>query len=172
MRNIEHLVGNLRFTFLFHDVIVPLSLEVDEIYNLACHASPSHYQRNPIQTTKTSVQGAIKLLDLARRLNCRVLQASTSEVYGDPCAHPQPEEYWGHVNPIGPRSCYDEGKRCADTRKQTFVQRRLVAVLTQGESGLMRYGLLLDERTPTQPGSLIAFIELRAAKLEGQMVPE
>ena len=114
-RNIEHLAGNPRFTFLHHDVTVPISVETDEIYNLACPASPSHYQRDAIQTTKTSVQGAINMLELAKRLGCRILQASTSEVYGDPSLHPQPESYWGHVNPIGPRSCYDEGKRCAES---------------------------------------------------------
>jgi UDP-glucuronate decarboxylase len=98
-----------------HDVTFPLFVEVDEIYNLACPASPIHYQHDPVQTTKTSVHGAINMLGLAKRLGCKILQASTSEVYGDPSVHPQSEEYWGHVNPIGPRSCYDEGKRCAET---------------------------------------------------------
>jgi UDP-glucuronate decarboxylase len=98
-----------------HDVTFPLYVEVDEIYNLACPASPIHYQHDPVQTTKTSVHGAINVLGLAKRLKCRVLQASTSEIYGDPTEHPQPETYWGNVNPIGPRSCYDEGKRCAET---------------------------------------------------------
>ncbi len=98
-----------------HDVTFPLYVEADEIYNLACPASPIHYQHDPVQTTKTSVHGAINMLGLAKRLKCRILQASTSEVYGDPAVHPQTEEYWGHVNPIGPRSCYDEGKRCAET---------------------------------------------------------
>ncbi|MER9248396.1 UDP-glucuronic acid decarboxylase family protein [Mesorhizobium sp. M0590] len=114
-RNVDHLHNNPRFEFLRHDVTLPLYVEVDEIYNLACPASPIHYQHDPIQTTKTSVHGAINMLGLAKRLRCRILQASTSEVYGDPVVHPQPEEYWGHVNPIGPRSCYDEGKRCAET---------------------------------------------------------
>ena len=114
-RNIEHLHGHLRFEFLRHDVTFPLHVEVDEIYNLACPASPIHYQHDPVQTTKTSVIGAINMLGLAKRLKCRVLQASTSEVYGDPAVHPQTELYWGNVNPIGPRSCYDEGKRCAET---------------------------------------------------------
>ena len=114
-RNIEHLVGNPRFDFMRHDVTVPLIVEVDEIYNLACPASPIHYQHDPVQTTKTSVHGAINMLGLAKRLGCPIFQASTSEVYGDPAVHPQPETYWGHVNPIGPRSCYDEGKRCAET---------------------------------------------------------
>jgi UDP-glucuronate decarboxylase len=114
-RNIEHLLGNPRFEFLRHDVTFPLFVEVDEIYNLACPASPIHYQHDPVQTTKTSVHGAINMLGLAKRLNCKILQASTSEVYGDPFEHPQTEAYWGNVNPIGVRSCYDEGKRCAET---------------------------------------------------------
>ncbi len=114
-RNIEHLIGNPRFEFLRHDVTFPLYIEVDQIYNLACPASPIHYQHDPVQTTKTSVHGAINMLGLAKRLRCRIFQASTSEVYGDPVVHPQPESYWGHVNPNGPRSCYDEGKRCAET---------------------------------------------------------
>ena len=114
-RNIEHLIGNPRFEVLRHDVTFPLYVEVDEIYNLACPASPIHYQHDPVQTTKTSVHGAINMLGLAKRLKCRIFQASTSEVYGDPAVHPQPEDYWGHVNPNGPRSCYDEGKRCAET---------------------------------------------------------
>ena len=113
--NIEHLRANPHFEFLRHDICEPLNVEVDEIYNLACPASPIHYQHDPVQTTKTSVLGAINMLGLARRLKCRILQASTSEVYGDPILHPQPESYWGNVNPIGPRSCYDEGKRCAET---------------------------------------------------------
>lgn len=114
-RNIEHLHGNPRFEFQRHDVCFPLYVEVDEIYNLACPASPIHYQHDPVQTTKTSVIGAINMLGLAKRLKCKILQASTSEIYGDPTVHPQSEEYWGNVNPIGPRSCYDEGKRCAET---------------------------------------------------------
>jgi UDP-glucuronate decarboxylase len=114
-RNIAHLLGNPRFEFQRHDVTFPLYVEVDQIYNLACPASPVHYQHDPVQTTKTSVHGAINMLGLAKRLRARILQASTSEVYGDPVQHPQTEDYWGHVNPIGPRSCYDEGKRCAET---------------------------------------------------------
>jgi UDP-glucuronate decarboxylase len=114
-QNIEHLLGHPRFELMRHDVTFPLYVEVDEIYNLACPASPVHYQHDPVQTTKTSVHGAINMLGLARRLGCRILQASTSEVYGDPAVHPQVESYWGNVNPIGPRSCYDEGKRCAET---------------------------------------------------------
>ena len=113
--NIAHLHGNPSFEFMRHDVTFPLFVEVDEIYNLACPASPIHYQHDPVQTTKTSVHGAINMLGLAKRLGCKILQASTSEVYGDPAVHPQTEDYWGHVNPIGPRSCYDEGKRCAET---------------------------------------------------------
>jgi UDP-glucuronate decarboxylase len=114
-RNMEHLHTHPRFEFLRHDVTFPLYVEADEIYNLACPASPIHYQHDPVQTTKTSVHGAINMLGLAKRLGCRILQASTSEVYGDPAIHPQTESYWGNVNPIGPRSCYDEGKRCAET---------------------------------------------------------
>jgi len=114
-RNIDHLHNHPRFEFIRHDVTFPLFVEVDEIYNLACPASPVHYQHDPVQTTKTSVHGAINMLGLAKRLRCRILQASTSEVYGDPQVHPQTEDYWGHVNPIGLRSCYDEGKRCAET---------------------------------------------------------
>lgn len=114
-RNIEHLLAHPRFEFLRHDVTFPLYIEVDQIYNLACPASPIHYQYDPVQTTKTSVHGAINMLGLAKRLRARIFQASTSEVYGDPAVHPQPEGYWGNVNPIGPRSCYDEGKRCAET---------------------------------------------------------
>lgn len=114
-QNVAHLRDHPHFEFLRHDVTFPLFVEVDEIYNLACPASPIHYQHDPVQTTKTSVHGAINMLGLAKRLGCRILQASTSEVYGDPSVHPQTEEYWGNVNPIGPRSCYDEGKRCAET---------------------------------------------------------
>jgi UDP-glucuronate decarboxylase len=114
-QNIEHLLNHRHFEFIRHDVTFPLYLETDEIYNLACPASPVHYQYDPVQTTKTSVHGAINMLGLAKRLRCRILQASTSEVYGDPAVHPQTEDYWGNVNPIGPRSCYDEGKRCAET---------------------------------------------------------
>ncbi|MGF6347605.1 UDP-glucuronic acid decarboxylase family protein [Variovorax sp. W2I14] len=114
-RNIEHLLGDPRFELMRHDVTLPLYVEVDQIYNLACPASPVHYQHDPVQTTKTSVHGAINMLGLAKRVHARILQASTSEVYGDPDVHPQPESYWGKVNPIGVRSCYDEGKRCAET---------------------------------------------------------
>jgi UDP-glucuronate decarboxylase len=113
--NIRHLLSSDRFEFMRHDVTFPLYVEVNQIYNLACPASPVHYQHDPVQTTKTSVHGAINMLGLAKRLGARILQASTSEVYGDPSVHPQREEYWGNVNPIGIRSCYDEGKRCAET---------------------------------------------------------
>ncbi len=114
-QNIEHLLGHPHFEFVRHDVTFPLYVEVDQIYNLACPASPIHYQHDPVQTTKTSVHGAINMLGLAKRLGAKIFQASTSEVYGDPVVHPQPETYWGNVNPIGMRSCYDEGKRCAET---------------------------------------------------------
>lgn len=132
-RNIYDLLEHKNFELLRHDVTVPLQVEVDQIYNLACPASPIHYQFDPVQTTKTSVQGAINMLELARRLKARVLQASTSEVYGDPDVHPQPETYWGHVNPIGPRSCYDEGKRCAETlffdyHRQSQVDIRVIRI--------------------------------------------
>ena len=132
-RNIAHLMQNPNFEFLRHDVIDPFKLEVDQIYNLACPASPVHYQYNAIKTIKTSVMGAINCLGLAKRVNARVFQASTSEVYGDPEVHPQPESYWGSVNPIGIRSCYDEGKRCAETlffdyHRQNGVDIRIVRI--------------------------------------------
>lgn len=131
--NIEHLLPHPSFELLRHDVTFPLYVEVDEIYNLACPASPIHYQFDPVQTTKTSVMGAINMLGLAKRTKARILQASTSEVYGDPNVHPQPESYWGHVNPIGTRSCYDEGKRCAETlffdyRRQHNLEIRVVRI--------------------------------------------
>ncbi|WP_269931082.1 UDP-glucuronic acid decarboxylase family protein [Aminobacter sp. HY435] len=113
--NVAHLRQHPGFQLMEHDVCVPISVEVDEIYNLACPASPVHYQREPVQTTRTSVLGALNMLELANRQGAKILQASTSEVYGDPAVHPQPESYWGNVNPVGPRSCYDEGKRCAET---------------------------------------------------------
>lgn len=132
-KNIEHLMSNPRFEVIRHDVCFPLYVEVDEIYNLACPASPIHYQRDPVQTTKTSVHGAINMLGLAKRLKCKILQASTSEVYGDPQVNPQKEEYWGNVNPIGFRSCYDEGKRCAETlffdyHRQHHLQIRIARI--------------------------------------------
>jgi UDP-glucuronate decarboxylase len=132
-KNIEHLRDNKSFELLRHDVTFPLFVEVDEIYNLACPASPIHYQRDPVQTTKTSVHGAINMLGLAKRVHAKILQASTSEVYGDPAVHPQTEEYWGNVNPIGTRSCYDEGKRCAETlffdyRRQHQVETKVARI--------------------------------------------
>jgi UDP-glucuronate decarboxylase len=132
-QNIEHLLPNPSFELLRHDITFPLYVEVDQIYNLACPASPVHYQFDPVQTVKTSVLGAVNMLGLAKRTKARILQASTSEVYGDPTLHPQPESYWGHVNPIGPRSCYDEGKRCAETlffdyHRQNGVEIRVVRI--------------------------------------------
>lgn len=131
--NIAHLLGNPHFEMMRHDVTFPLYVEVDEIYNLACPASPVHYQRDPVQTTKTSVHGAINMLGLTKRTGAKILQASTSEVYGDPQVHPQTEDYWGHVNTIGIRSCYDEGKRCAETlffdyHRQHAVQIKVVRI--------------------------------------------
>jgi UDP-glucuronate decarboxylase len=131
--NIAHLLPNPMFEFIRHDVVDPIKIEVDQIYNLACPASPVHYQHNPIKTVKTSVMGAINVLGLAKRVKARVFQASTSEVYGDPQVHPQQEEYWGNVNPIGIRSCYDEGKRCAETlffdyHRQNGVDIRVVRI--------------------------------------------
>lgn len=126
--NIKHLMGNHHFEVVRHDVTYPYSAEVDEIYNLACPASPIHYQHDPIQTAKTSVMGAINMLGLAMRLDAKILQASTSEVYGDPIVHPQPESYWGNVNPVGYRSCYDEGKRCAETLFMDYHRQNNVRV--------------------------------------------
>lgn len=131
--NISHLLGKSNFEVIRHDLVQPLFLEVDEIYNLACPASPIHYQCNPVKTIKTSVMGAIHMLGLAKRVNAKILQASTSEVYGDPAMHPQKETYWGHVNPIGLRSCYDEGKRCAETlffdyHRQSRINIRVVRI--------------------------------------------
>ncbi len=131
--NVAHLFGHPRFELMRHDVTFPLYVEVDRIYNLACPASPVHYQHDPVQTTKTSVHGAINVLGLAKRIGARILQASTSEVYGDPEVHPQREDYWGRVNPIGPRSCYDEGKRCAETlffdyHRQNGVEIKVVRI--------------------------------------------
>lgn len=126
--NIAHLMGNHHFEVVRHDITNPYSAEVDEIYNLACPASPIHYQHDPIQTAKTNVMGAINMLGLAMRLNAKILQASTSEVYGDPIVHPQPENYWGNVNPVGHRSCYDEGKRCAETLFMDYHRQNKVRV--------------------------------------------
>ncbi len=127
-RNIVHLLNHPYFELIRHDVTMPIFLEVDEIYNLACPASPIHYQYNPIKTVKTSVMGAVNMLGLAKRIRAKILQASTSEVYGDPEIHPQHEEYWGHVNPIGPRACYDEGKRCAETLFMNYHQQNNVRI--------------------------------------------
>ena len=132
-QNIKHLHGDPSFEFMRHDITWPLYVEVDQIYNLACPASPVHYQFDPVQTTKTNVHGAINMLGLAKRLKCRILQASTSEVYGNPMEHPQKESYWGNVNPIGPRACYDEGKRCAETlffdyHRQHNLQIRVIRI--------------------------------------------
>ena len=132
-KNISHLLGKTNFELVRHDLVGPIFLEVDEIYNLACPASPIHYQHNPVKTVKTSVMGAINMLGLAKRVGAKILQASTSEIYGDPSVHPQKENYWGNVNPIGPRSCYDEGKRCAETlffdyHRQNRVNIRVVRI--------------------------------------------
>src|ERR1700721_2463083 len=127
-RNMQHLHSQPRFEFMRHDVTFPLYVEADEIYNLACPASPVHYQHDPVQTTKTSVHGATNMLGLAKRLKCRILQASTSEVYGDPAVHPQTEDYWGNVNPIGPRSCYDEGKRGPETLFFDYYRQHKLAI--------------------------------------------
>jgi len=127
-RNITHLLGDPYFELYRHDITFPLFVEVDQIYNLACPASPVHYQNDPVQTTKASVHGSINMLGLAKRLRCPILQASTSEVYGDPTVHPQSEDYWGNVNPIGPRSCYDEGKRCAETLFFDYNRQHAVSI--------------------------------------------
>ena len=127
-QNVAHLLGHPYFELLRHDITFPLYVEVDEIYNLACPASPIHYQFDPVQTTKTCVHGAINMLGLAKRVQARILQASTSEVYGDPSVHPQREDYWGHVNPVGPRSCYDEGKRCAETLFFDYYRQHELAI--------------------------------------------
>lgn len=131
--NVAHLLDGAGFEFVRHDVVEPILLEVDWIFNLACPASPQHYQHNPVKTVKTSVMGTLNMLGLAKRVKARILQASTSEVYGDPAAHPQPESYWGNVNPIGPRSCYDEGKRVAETlmmdyHRQNGVDTRIARI--------------------------------------------
>ena len=148
--NIAHLMGNHHFEVVRHDVTYPYSAEVDEIYNLACPASPIHYQHDPIQTAKTSVMGAINMLGLAMRLDAKVLQASTSEVYGDPIVHPQPEHYWGNVNPVGYRSCYDEGKRCAETlfmdyHRQNDVRVKIIRIFnTYGPNMLPNDGRVVS----------------------------
>src|SRR6266567_7552895 len=131
--NVSHLLSNPSFELARHDICFPLYAEVDEIFNLACPASPIHYQFDPVQTTKTSVHGSINMLGLAKRVKAKILQASTSEIYGDPTVHPQTEEYWGNVNPVGPRSCYDEGKRCAETLTRAYytfhtVETRIIRI--------------------------------------------
>jgi UDP-glucuronate decarboxylase len=127
-RNIVHLIGNPYFEVIRHDITMPFFIEADEIYNLACPASPVHYQFNPIKTIKTSVMGSVNMLGLAKRIKAKILQASTSEVYGDPEVHPQPESYWGHVNPIGLRACYDEGKRCAESLFMNYYHQNKVRI--------------------------------------------
>ncbi|HEX4355764.1 MAG TPA: GDP-mannose 4,6-dehydratase, partial [Polyangiales bacterium] len=126
-RNVEHLLDDHRFELLRHDVTEPIIIEVDEIYHLACPASPVHYQKNPVRTIRTAVDGTLNMLDMAREVRARILIASTSEVYGDPKEHPQREAYWGHVNPIGPRACYDEGKRCAESLTVSYARQYGVA---------------------------------------------
>lgn len=155
-QNVEHLLGDKHFELLRHDITFPLHVQVDQIYNLACPASPIHYQRDPVQTTKTSVLGAINVLGLAKRLNIKVLQASTSEVYGDPKIHPQREEYWGNVNPIGSRSCYDEGKRCAETL--FFDYRRQHSLSIKVARIFNTYG----PRTHPQDGRVVSSFIVRA----------
>jgi UDP-glucuronate decarboxylase len=142
-RNVEHLLGRHRFELVRHDVTQPLIVEVDEIFHLACPASPVHYQRNPVRTIRTAVQGTLNMLDMAREIHARILIASTSEVYGDPKEHPQSEPYWGHVNPIGPRACYDEGKRCAETLTVSYA--RQYGVITRIARIFNTYGPRMHE---------------------------
>jgi UDP-glucuronate decarboxylase len=151
-RTIAHLLADPRFELLRHDVTFPLFVEVDEIYNLACPASPIHYQRDPVQTTKTAVLGAINMLGLAKRLRAKILQASTSEVYGDPDIHPQHEAYWGKVNPIGARSCYDEGKRCAETLFFDYHRQNRVRIKVSGSrSAIEVHSLPTDDPRQRRP---------------------
>ncbi len=159
-RNIAHLLNNPAFEFMRHDITFPLYVEVDQIYNLACPASPIHYQHDPIQTTKTSVHGAINMLGLAKRLNVPILQASTSEIYGDPSVHPQTEDYWGNVNPIGQRSCYDEGKRCAETL--FFDYRRQLGLKTKVARIFNTYG----PRMHANDGRVVSNFIVQALKAE------
>ncbi len=153
--NIEHLLDNKRFELIRHDVTFPIYLEIDEIYNLACPASPIHYQQDPVQTTKTSVHGAINMLGLAKRVKAKILQASTSEVYGDPKIHPQTEDYWGNVNPIGIRSCYDEGKRCAETlffdywRQQSCASRWPAFLILMARACILTMGACFELYCPS-----------------------
>lgn len=159
-RNVAHLLGNSNFELMRHDVTFPLYVEVDRIFNLACPASPVHYQFDPVQTTKTSVHGAINMLGLAKRVKARVLQASTSEVYGDPEVHPQPESYWGRVNPIGIRSCYDEGKRCAETLFFDYYRQH------QLEIKVMRIFNTYGPRMHPQDGRVVSNFIVQALKGE------
>jgi len=158
--NVSHLLGNPNFELMRHDVTFPLYVEVDRIYNLACPASPVHYQHDPVQTTKTSVHGAINMLGLAKRVKARILQASTSEVYGDPDVHPQPETYWGKVNPIGIRSCYDEGKRCAETLFFDYHRQHLL------EIKVMRIFNTYGPRMHPQDGRVVSNFIVQALKGE------
>lgn len=158
--NVSHLIGNSNFELMRHDVTFPLYVEVDRIFNLACPASPVHYQHDPVQTTKTSVHGAINMLGLAKRVNARILQASTSEVYGDPDLHPQPETYWGRVNPIGIRSCYDEGKRCAETLFFDYHRQHQV------EIKVMRIFNTYGPRMHPQDGRVVSNFIVQALKGE------
>ena len=158
--NVRHLIGNPYFELIRHDVTHPFFFEVDEIYNLACPASPIHYQYNPIKTVKTSVMGAINCLGLAKRVKAKVLQASTSEVYGDPKEHPQQEDYWGHVNPFGPRSCYDEGKRCAETLFLNYHQQNNVDIR------VMRIFNTYGPRTDENDGRVVSNFIMQALKGE------
>ena len=158
--NIIHLLDNPYFELIRHDITMPFFIEVDEIYNLACPASPIHYQYNPIKTIKTSVMGAVNMLGLAKRINAKILQASTSEVYGDPKIHPQTEEYWGNVNPIGPRACYDEGKRCAETLFMSYHQQNNVAIK------LMRIFNTYGPRMDQNDGRVVSNFIVQALKNE------
>lgn len=158
--NVSHLLGNSNFELMRHDVTFPLYVEVDRIFNLACPASPVHYQHDPVQTTKTSVHGAINMLGLAKRVKARILQASTSEVYGDPDVHPQPETYWGRVNPIGIRSCYDEGKRCAETLFFDYYRQH------QLEIKVMRIFNTYGPRMHPQDGRVVSNFIVQALKGE------
>ncbi len=158
--NIAHLIGNPYFEVIRHDVTMPLFIEVDEIYNLACPASPIHYQFNPIKTIKTSVMGAINMLGLAKRVKAKILQASTSEVYGDPEIHPQTESYWGHVNPIGSRACYDEGKRCAEALFMNYHHQNQVRIK------IMRIFNTYGPRMHPQDGRVVSNFIVQALKNE------
>src|SRR6266568_907483 len=169
--NIEHLLDNKHFELIRHDVTFPIYLEIDQIYNLACPASPIHYQHDPVQTTKTSVHGAINMLGLAKRLKCRILQASTSEVYGDPEVHPQTEEYWGHVNPIGPRSCYDEGKRVAESLCMSYYHAHKLEVRDRRSRGASPDRRVLGARQPHRAAKLLRRREARRRVAVHELLP-